>query len=121
MSVDNDPRPVSSSHPLLALVKGDTVAPETARQIMDFAAGERGLVSLDDDHSSAHVLAELELYAGLADYLIVQDTLMEFLPQYADGPHLALAKWLPDHPEFAIDPDPVPSNHPGGWLRRVSG
>ena len=121
MSVDNDPRQVTTTHPWLTLLKGNTVDPVTAEEILRFTAGERGLILLDDDHSSAHVLAELELYAGLADYLIVQDTLMEFLPQYSDGPHVALAKWLPGHPEFAIDPDPVPSNHPGGWLRRVSG
>lgn len=84
------------------------------------AADRRGLVLLDDDHSSAHVLAELELWAPLADYLIVQDTLMGWLPQYPDNPLLALEKWLPAHLEFARDPEPDPTNHPGGWLRRVS-
>lgn len=121
VSVDNDPRPVSSTHPWLTLLKGNTTDPAVVNEVMGLLGEGRGLISIDDDHSSAHVLAELEIYAAAASYLIVQDTLMEHLPQYSDGPHLALAKWLPGHPEFAADPDPVPSNHPGGWLRRVSG
>jgi cephalosporin hydroxylase len=84
-------------------------------------AGGRGLVLLDSDHTSAQVLAELDAYAPLADYLIVQDTLMGYLPQYPDNPLVALEKWLPGHPEFAAEPGPVPTNHPGGWLRRVAG
>ena len=53
-------------------------------------------------------------------YEKLEDTLMEFLPGCGDGPHLALAKWLPAHQEFTADPEPVPTNHPGGWLRRVT-
>jgi cephalosporin hydroxylase len=76
-------------------------------------------VLLDTDHASAQVLAELEAYAPLASYLIVQDTLMGYLPQYPDNPRQAVEKWLPDHREFTADPDPDPTNHPGGWLRRT--
>ena len=119
ISIDNDPRTPGIDHPLLRLWKGDVLDPGIVAAVTRFAGGERGLVLLDDDHSSGHVLAELDAYGRLADYLIVEDTLMEHLP-YADGPHVALAKWLPGHPEFAPDPEPVPSNHPGGWLRRVA-
>lgn len=121
VSVDNDPRPVNITHPWLTLLKGSTTHPGTVARVRQIIGDARGLVLLDSDHSSAHVLAELEIYAPLADYLIVEDTLMGYLPQYDDGPHLALEKWLPDHPEFTADPEPVPSNHPGGWLRRVAG
>lgn len=118
ISIDNDPRPVTIPHPRLTLFKGDAADPAMAELV---AADGRGLILLDDDHSSAHVLAELDLWAPLADYLIVEDTLMGWLPQYPDNPRLALEKWLPDHPEFVQDPEPQPTNHPGGWLRRVSG
>lgn len=122
ISVDADPRPVSTRHPWLTLLKGDAASPGVVAQVAERAGGARGLVLLDDDHSPAQVLAELDAYAPLASYLIVEDTLMGHLPQYGgDGPHVALAEWLPGHPEFAPDPEPVPSNHPGGWLRRVSG
>jgi cephalosporin hydroxylase len=90
-------------------------------RVLALTRGTRGMILLDDDHSSAHVLAELDVYAPLADYLIVQDTLMGYLPQYPDNPRQAVEKWLPGHPEFAQDPEPDPTNHPGGWLRRVSG
>lgn len=76
-----------------------------------------GLILLDGDHSSAQVARELAIYADMAAYLIVEDTIMDALG-YADGPHIALAAWLPDHPEFVPDPDPILTQHPGGWLRR---
>ena len=122
ISIDNDPRQAGVRHSRLTLLKGDA-ADEAAlpRWWMELARGGRGLVLLDDDHSSAHVLAELDLWAPLADYLIVQDTLMGYLPQYPDNPRQAVEKWLPGHPEFTQDPEPVPTNHPGGWLRRVAG
>lgn len=122
ISIDSDPRPVNVTHPRLALLKGDAADPAMAARVEAIPAvrNRRGLVLLDDDHGSAHVLAELGLYARLADYLIVQDTLMGYLPQYPDNPLQAVEKWLPGHPEFTQDPEPVPTNHPGGWLRRVT-
>src|SRR5262245_61264161 len=77
----------------------------------------RGIVLLDGDHSSAQVRAELDLYAEHAAYLIVEDTIMAHLGNQ-DGPHVALADWLPGHGEFSADPDPALTQHPGGWLRR---
>jgi cephalosporin hydroxylase len=122
ISIDNDLRPLSVTHPRLTLLKGDAASLETFARVTELTGGAgRGLILLDDDHSSAHVLAELDLYAPLADYLIVEDTLIGHLPQYPDNPRLALEKWLPGHPEFTQDPEPDPTNHPGGWLRRVSG
>jgi cephalosporin hydroxylase len=119
-SIDNDPRPVSINRFRLTLWKGDACDP-WPYAVNAMNDGKRGLVLLDTDHTSAQVLAELDAWAPLADYLIVQDTLMGYLPQYADNPLLALEKWLPGHPEFAQEPGPVPTNHPGGWLRRVAG
>src|SRR5690242_2145366 len=123
ISIDNDPRPVTAAHPRLTLLKGDAADPVMAARVKSIPAvrNRRGLVLLDDDHGAAHVLAELEMWAQVADYLIVQDTLMGYLPQYPDNPLQALEKWLPGHPEFAQEPGPVPTNHPGGWLRRVAG
>lgn len=123
ISIDKDPRPVSVFHPHLILLKGDAV--NEMDTFSDVAAltdefTPRGLIILDDDHSSAHVLRELDIWAERADYLIVQDTLMGYLPQYPDNPRQALEKWLPGHPEFTQDPEPDPTNHPGGWLRRVA-
>lgn len=114
-----DVEPPSVTHERLICVQRDSADPGTASFIRGRFGGARGLVLLDGDHSSGQVLRELDTYADLADYLVAEDTIMEHLPQYGDGPHVALAKWLPDHPEFAPDPDPSPTQHPGGWLRRV--
>lgn len=123
ISIDNDPRVLTISHPQLLLLKRDAASEDTRDDMEQLVADDhgRGVILLDDNHSSAHVAAELDLWAPLADYLIVEDTLTGFLPQYPDNPRLALEKWLPGHPEFARDPEPQPTNHPGGWLRRVSG
>lgn len=121
VTVDKDPRPVTVTRPNLTVLKGDAADPDTVARILALTGDGRGVVLLDTDHMAAQVLAELEAYAPLADYLVVQDTLMGWLPQYPDNPFLALEKWLPDHPEFVQDPEPVPTNHPGGWLRRVAG
>lgn len=121
VSIDTDPRPVIVARPWLTLLKGDAAGADTPARVMALTGGGRGMVLLDDDHSCAHVLAELDLWAPVADYLIVQDTLMGWLPQYPDNPRQAVEEWLPGHPEFTQDPEPDPTNHPGGWLRRVAG
>jgi cephalosporin hydroxylase len=90
---------------------------ETVAAVHRAAVGGRGMVLLDGDHSSKQVTAELDLYADHADYLVVEDTIMRDLGE-DDGPHIALDVWLSDHPEFVPDPDPVLTQHPGGWLRR---
>jgi len=112
-------------HRRLVYIEGDAADPVISARITAATGAvthERGLVLLDDDHSSAQVGRELDAYAPFASYLVCEDTIMAHLPGYAaDGPHVALAAWLPQHPEFVPDPDPDPTQHPGGWLRRVAG
>jgi cephalosporin hydroxylase len=89
------------------------------------------LVSLDSDHSTAHVLGELEQcgrLVGAQCYLVVEDTVVRFLQDemkfpFEGNPYDALDIWLPQHPEFELDEEiegmfPA-TQHPGGWLRRV--
>ena len=92
--------------------------PTSIQVVRDVARRGRGLILLDGDHEPAQVAAELDLYADWADYLVVEDTIMRHLGNRV-GPHMALDAWLPDHPEFTPDPDPVLTQHPGGWLRRI--
>jgi cephalosporin hydroxylase len=98
----------------------DSTSDEAVAWVYKAAVGNRGMVLLDGDHSSAHVTQELDLYVDVADYLVVEDTIMRDLGD-KDGPHLALDAWLPNHPEFTVDPDPTLTQHPGGWLRRTHG
>jgi cephalosporin hydroxylase/glycosyltransferase involved in cell wall biosynthesis len=104
-------------HPNVTYIEGSSTSPVVRNEIDRLTDG-RGLVLLDGDHSGRQVRAELDIYADMADYLIVEDTVVGHLG-WTDGPHTALADWLGDHPEFVVDPDPSPTQHPGGWLRRI--
>jgi cephalosporin hydroxylase len=116
-----DIKPITIDHPSVIPILGDSTSIEVAEVIDKMAEGRRGMVLLDGSHHPDHVLAELEMYSPLADALVVEDTIMRWLPQYIDGPHSALDHWLPEHPEWeaVADPVPGPTQHPGGWLRRV--
>jgi cephalosporin hydroxylase len=93
------------------------------------------LVSLDSNHTAAHVSAELAAYAPLTSvgsYCVVFDTLVEDLPEdmFADrpwrpgnSPKTAVRAFLEGHPEFevdhAIDHKLLISVAPDGYLKRV--
>jgi cephalosporin hydroxylase len=96
---------------------------------------ERVLVSLDSNHTHAHVLAELEAYAPLTSvgsYCIVFDTVIEDMPASmfpdrpwgpGDNPKTAVFEFLKRHPEFeiqkSIDHKLLVSVAPDGFLKRV--
>lgn len=113
----------------LSIVGDSATSEEFFNQFTDFANGERGLISLDDLHTREQVAVELEMYAPYADYLVVEDTILDT----ADGDHAhyqpsnpkqALDAWLAsglNALQFKPDPDPEPTQHVGGWLRRISG
>jgi cephalosporin hydroxylase len=122
--VSIDPVPVTGlEHRLLDLVVAsstDEAAITAVARASIAASGRRGLILLDGNHSPATVADELYIYPRWADYLIVEDTIMRELPElFGDGPHVALKPFLEAHgEEWTVDPDPVPTQHPGGYLRR---
>lgn len=116
-----DPFPAAVDHPNLLCIEASSTDPDTLARVHQLTGDERGFVLLDGDHDHRQVARELDVYAPLADYLVVEDTIMGDLPgMESNGPHMALAGWLPAHPEFRADPDPFPTQHPGGWLRRTN-
>jgi cephalosporin hydroxylase len=113
-------------HPRITYLSGSSTDPAVVEQIRGVADGRTCLVILDSDHTAAHVGAELAAYGplvSLGSYLIVEDTnVHDVRPDYPAGPDDALAKWLPDHPEFVVDRDCerlLLSAAPGGFLRRI--
>lgn len=131
-------RAAIESHPMAArieMIEGSSVAPDVIEQVRRVASRyQRILVCLDSNHTHAHVLAELEAYAGLVtpdSYCVVFDTLVEDMPAQAVGnrpwgpgnnPKTAVWQYLRDHPEFEIDQD-IPHKllitvAPDGYLRR---
>jgi cephalosporin hydroxylase len=132
-------RAAIEAHPLarrIAMIEGSSVADEVVAQVASLATGkERVLVSLDSNHTHAHVLAELEAYAPLTSvgsYCIVFDTVIEDMPASmfpdrpwgpGDNPKTAVFEFLKRHPEFeiqkSIDHKLLVSVAPDGFLKRV--
>ena len=93
------------------------------------------MVCLDSNHTHEHVLQELEVYSPLVSvgsYLVVFDTIVEFLPDGAlparpwgkgDNPWTAAQAFLKTHPEFqidrSIDNKLLIGVAPEGYLKRV--
>lgn len=112
-------RTAIEAHPLarrIAMIQGSSIAPETVAEVKQAAAGSRNiLVVLDSNHTHAHVLAELEAYAGLTtagSYCVVFDTVIDDMPASmfpdrpwgpGDNPKTAVRAFLESRPEFAID------------------
>jgi hypothetical protein len=85
------------------------------------------MVVLDSDQSEAHVLGELQAFAGLVSlgcYLIVEDTDINGHPvfhNFGPGPMEAVDGLTPNHPEFertSLHERYLVSASPGGYLRR---
>ena len=132
-------RAAIEAHPMarrIDMIQGSSIAPEVIAQVQAAAAGKkRVLVSLDSNHTHAHVLAELHAYAPLTSvdsYCVVFDTVIEDMPAGmfpdrpwgpGDNPKTALFEYLKQHPEFeidrAIDRKLLISVAPQGYLKRV--
>lgn len=132
------------AHPLseaVTLISGSSADPETLEQVKaEIPAGARVMVILDSDHSYAHVLRELELFAPLVTegcYLVVADTLLgrltdEQTPRKrsqvlhaGDEPLAAVTAYMKTTARFELDPvingKLVLSSSPGGYFRCVAG
>lgn len=95
---------------------------------------DRVMVLLDSNHTHAHVLDELRLYARLVtpgQYCIVSDTIVEFIPTQdhrprpwgqGDNPMTAVRSFLSESDAFEIDKELddrlLMSFNPSGYLRR---
>ena len=131
-------RAAIEAHPMakrIAMLQGSSIAPDIVEQVRARAAGRRVLVSLDSNHTHAHVLAELEAYAPLTavgSYCVVFDTVIEDMPyelfhdrpwKPGDNPKTAVRDYLKRHPEFeidrALDAKLLISVAPDGYLKRL--
>jgi len=126
---------------LIDLIEGDSTAPDVVERVKSLVGtGQRVMVSLDSNHTKAHVLAELEAYAPLVtvgSYVVVADGIMADLvgaPRSSadwswNNPRAAAAEFVESHDDFELEPPSPVFNEgvvtsrvtywPGGWLRRV--
>jgi cephalosporin hydroxylase len=119
--------PSVRSHPRITLIEASSTDPAVVGRISAAARDKRVMVTLDSDHSAAHVLGELAELAPLVSpgcYLVVEDTLIghpvgsDLLP----GPAEALWEWLSEGQPFEIDRSRekwMLTSTPSGYLRRV--
>ncbi len=128
------------AHPMferIEMIQGSAIDDAIAGQAAAVAAtAERVMVVLDSNHTHAHVLRELELYAPLVTmgcYLVVCDTLIEDMPagsfpnrpwDKGDNPRTAVDAFLKTTNRFevdtAIDAKLQISVAPGGYLKCVA-
>jgi cephalosporin hydroxylase len=128
------------AHPMferIEMIQGSAIDDAIVGQAAAVAAtAERVMVVLDSNHTHAHVLRELELYAPLVTmgcYLVVCDTLIEDMPagsfpnrpwDKGDNPRTAVDAFLKTTNRFevdtAIDAKLQISVAPGGYLKCVA-
>jgi len=105
-------------HPRITYMIGSSIASEIVAQVRERIEGKSTMVTLDSDHSQAHVLMELRAYAPLVSaghYLIIEDT-------NTPGPAAARDEFLRDAPPFEVDRARekfLLTFNPCGYLRRL--
>jgi cephalosporin hydroxylase len=133
-------RAAIAEHPMarrIRILQGSSTDPVVAGKVREHTAGRGAvMVVLDSDHTHAHVLRELELYAPLVtrgSYLVVFDTVIEDMPDdfFADrawgkgnNPRTAVREFLKTTSRFEIDTATAGklmfTAAPDGYLRCVS-
>ena len=130
MSPDNPVRD------MMQLIEGSSIDGSIVEKVKEIVGNSKKvLVLLDSDHTHAHVLKELQLYApfvGVGQYLICGDTTIERQPPAEERPRpwgkgnnplTALNEFLGTRPDFEVDYELenklLLTNNPGGYLRRV--
>lgn len=108
------------AHPRVEFILGSSTSEEVFQKVKTTTAGKNIMVMLDSNHTTEHVLKELDLYSTLVKpggYLIVEDTTVS-------GPRIAAEQWLPAHPNFVVDPARHQKFHlscnPNGYLKRIA-
>ena len=140
ISIDIEIRPHNrqalEAHPMkkrITLIERSSTAAETLAEVRSMIKpGESVMVVLDSNHTRAHVLQELELYAPLVtpgSYIVATDgSMVDYTdvpggkPEWAtDNPKMAVHDFLGSHDGFEIDPEPTRlgiTYWPDAYLRR---
>lgn len=138
IDIREDNKKKIKEHPLaekIVMIEGSSIDLNIFEKVKEIASKHKKvLVCLDSNHTEAHVLEELRLYAPLTSvdsYCVVFDTIIEDLPDgiYPDRPWMvgnnpktAVNKYLKENSNFSIDYDIdgklLISVAPGGYLKR---
>lgn len=128
IGIDIDSTPTSVKHPQIEWVIGDCLDEGVLRRVTEIADGRRGLVIEDSDHKYHITRQILDRYAPLVamnNYLLVEDTIVEFLnlPPFP-GPLRAANEFIEAQAgKFVVDRSRekyIMTYNPSGYLLRVS-
>jgi cephalosporin hydroxylase len=127
-TIDIDTLPVPT-HKRITYLHGSSTGDDIVRQVKkSIKRGEKVMVSLDSDHSKAHVLNELNIYSNLVSvgqYMVVEDSNINghpVNPGFGPGPWEAIEDFLKADDRFVIDEKRERFGFtffPHGWLKRV--
>lgn len=100
-------QPPNVHHPRISWVTGDCLDDAVLARVEEIAADRRGLVIEDSDHKlhvTTEILEKYHRFVAPGNYLIVEDTIVEFLqlPPFP-GPLQAVKDFVAANPDFAID------------------
>lgn len=145
VGIDIDIRPHNrlaiEQHPLfkkITMIEGSSIDPRVVQEVREVVRGRRNVLALlDSNHTSDHVLQELELYSPFVhagSYVVVFDTIIDLMPESfaagrswgpGQGPLVAVEKFLRRNNRFEVDKDLerklLITVAPGGYLRCVRG
>ncbi len=120
----------------IKLITGSSIDLETVEKVKSIVGNSKEvMVILDSSHTREHVLSELKLYSPLVskgNYLVVSDTIIEYLPTQehrprpwgkGNNPLTALNEFMKDNNRFEIDAEIenklLFTCQPGGYIRCV--
>lgn len=99
VDIENIPDWEYPKHPRITYLLGKSSTDSQVLEQVKSLVNGKTMVILDSDHSKAHVLKELQLYASLVSsesYLVVEDTNINghpVSPEFGPGPQEALDEW----------------------------
>ncbi len=128
-TIDIQEQPNRPQHRRINYLLGSSTSEAVVQKIKNaIRPGEGVMVSLDSDHSKAHVLNELKIYSDmvtLGNYLVVEDTNVNghpVLPSFGPGPWEAVQEFQKADTRFVVDESRERFGmtfYPRGWLKRV--
>ena len=129
---------VELNDPRVRVITGDSANPDVIDRVTRLVNGRRTMVSLDSDHSTRHVEAEIQAYGPLVSvgcYLVVEDGILHYigdedrrihgLDGMVGSPIPAIGRNLVTDPRWrrdrSIENAYPTTHHLAGWWQRVAG
>jgi cephalosporin hydroxylase len=108
-------------------IKGSSTDVDVVWQVARAIDGRKTMVSLDSDHTAAHVAREISTYSSFVSpgcHLVVEDGLARWVSPYGEDPLTAIENLLIGDDQWELDEEiqnmsPITTS-PMGWWRRIA-